>query len=108
MTFDVDVLRKENVDSGVAVEIQATSSAAAESLKRVFSAHPMHLKMETGWTMEVDDQGSGHFRLVVTTPNPDEVAKLRGLGYIGLMAYGTHHRPHHWMIVRGLNPHGTH
>jgi hypothetical protein len=105
MTFDVDVLKKENVDNGVAVEIKATSPAAAQTLQRVFSMHPTHLKMETGWTMDVQDQGSGQYRLVTTTPKPEEVAKIRGLGYIGLMAYGSHHLPHHWMIVRGTSPH---
>lgn len=105
MTFDVDVLKKEDIDNGVAVEIQATTPEAAGSLGRVLAAHPTHLKMETGWTMDVHDEDAGRYRLVVTTPNPDEVAKVRGLGYIGLMAYGAHHIPHHWIIVRGMHPH---
>jgi hypothetical protein len=42
---------------------------------------------------------------VVTTTKPDEVAKIRGLGYIGILATGAHHQAHHWAMARGINPH---
>lgn len=44
--------------------------------------------------------------LGVTGSSPAEVAEIRGLGYIGLMATGAHHRRHHWMIATGRAPHG--
>jgi len=43
-------------------------------------------------------------RLVVTarTPgNATEAAKIRGLGFIGLMTSGDHHQMHHLMMASG-------
>ena len=67
----------------------------------------MQMKAETGWDMQVENIDNV-FTLTVTTPIPDEVVKIRGLGYIGLMAYGNHHQPHHWAIATGNNPHAGH
>lgn len=38
-------------------------------------------------------------------PATGEAEKIRGLGYMGLLAYGTHHQRHHWHLVRGQHPH---
>lgn len=45
------------------------------------------------------------WRLEVTTADPVEVSKIRALGHGGLMAYGGHHLPHHWMLGTGRHPH---
>jgi hypothetical protein len=44
----------------------------------------------------------------VVSKKAHEVAKIRGLGYIGVMAYGNHHQPHHWAMASGENPHASH
>ncbi len=36
------------------------------------------------------------------------VARLRGLGAIGVMVLGNHHGPHHEALARGGDPHGGH
>ena len=46
----------------------------------------------------------GGVRLTVTAKKPDElraVARLRGLGFIGLLTEGAHHGPHHLAIAKG-------
>ena len=45
----------------------------------------------------------GGVRLTVTTKTPDEnaMARLRGLGFIGLLTVGAHHGPHHLAIAKG-------
>jgi hypothetical protein len=46
----------------------------------------------------------GGVRLTVTTKTPDDprsVARLRGLGFIGLLTEGAHHGPHHLAMARG-------
>jgi len=103
-TLHVDVISQKPIPNGVDIIVKGNTPAAQQSLKRVLNAHPPMLKKETGWTMEVNPQND-QYELVVTTKNPDEVNKIRGLGYIGLMAYGMHHQMHHWMIVHGINPH---
>jgi hypothetical protein len=43
-------------------------------------------------------------RLIVTAADPGDaaaVAKLRGLGFIGLMVSGDHHPAHHLALARG-------
>jgi hypothetical protein len=46
----------------------------------------------------------GGVRLTVTAKAPDDaktVARLRGLGFIGLLTAGAHHGPHHLAMARG-------
>ena len=102
-TDDVRVIAKQPIPKGVRLTVRPTTPRAATALKRLLSMHPMMLKKEAGWTMQVEQHGKDTI-LTVTTPKPSEVAKIRGLGYIGLMAYGSHHRRHHWMIATGQMP----
>ncbi|MFI4923419.1 MAG: hypothetical protein ACHP6J_06875, partial [Burkholderiales bacterium] len=80
------------------------SAAAGASLDRVFAAHPAQLERETGWKMTVRKEND-KYDLVVTTQNLSEVAKVRGLGYIGILATGAHHQLHHWAMATGQHPH---
>ena len=106
MTINVEV-SQQPINNGFKAVVTPTTSRAAKSLKRVLSGHPVQMKAETGWDMQVENIDNV-FTLTITTPIPDEVAKIRGLGYIGLMAYGNHHQPHHWAIATGNNPHVGH
>lgn len=58
--------------------------------------------------MMTAEESGGAWTLTTTTQNPSEVDRLRGLGYIGLMARGTHHQPHHLTIAKGDDPHAGH
>jgi len=104
MTFNIEVLSQKNIPNGVEATIKATTPRAYSALKRVFIAHPIQLKMDTGWDMKVEERNK-NFIIKTTTSKQNEINKIRGLGYIGLMAYGTHHQPHHWMMANGQNPH---
>jgi hypothetical protein len=103
-TLHVEVLSQTPVAQGMKAEVRPTTTRSEASLERVFAAHPAQLKRETGWEMHVAKQGDV-FVLTVTTPQPAEVDRLRGLGYIGVMALGAHHQVHHWGMVRGESPH---
>jgi hypothetical protein len=51
----------------------------------------------------------GGVRLTVVSKTPDDarsVARLRGLGFPGLLAEGAHHGPHHLAMARGERGHG--
>jgi len=106
-TSGVDVLSKKNIKKGAEIVIRAKSRAAHESLLRALKAHPSMLTAETGWTMDVK-QNKERFTLTIETQKPEEVARLRALGYIGVMALGDHHQVHHWMMASGSNPHDGH
>jgi len=106
MTINVDV-KQQHIDNGFQAVVTPTTNRAVKSLTRVLSGHPMQMKAETGWDMQVQNN-DGVFTLTVTTDNAKDIAKIRGLGYIGVMAYGNHHQPHHWAIASGDNPHVRH
>jgi hypothetical protein len=106
MTINVAV-KQQHIDNGFQAVVTPTINRAVKSLTRVLSGHPAQMKAETGWDMQVQNN-NGVFTLTVTTDNVKDVAKIRGLGYIGVMAYGNHHQPHHWALVSGGNPHAGH
>ena len=104
VALHVEVEEKSPLDDGVRIRVRPTTDEARASLARVLDAHPHMLKQETGWTMAVEEQEATYV-LRVTTGEPDEAEKIQGLGYMGLLAYGTHHQRHHWHLVRGQHPH---
>jgi hypothetical protein len=106
MTINVAV-KQRHINNGFQAVVTPTTSNAVQSLTRVLSGHPAQMKAETGWDMQVQINNSV-FILTVTTDNAKDVAKIRGLGYIGVMAYGNHHQPHHWAMASGGNPHAGH
>lgn len=103
----VEVVSQTDTDKGTVVVIKPTTEAARASLSRALSAHPGMLKQETGWSMLSNVIGL-NYELTIETDKPEEVARLRGLGYIGVMALGNHHQVHHWLMASGNNPHGEH
>jgi len=104
MTLNVEVISQSDIPNGLKAVIEPTTPRANNALERVFKAHPNQLKSETGWDMKVT-KTEKQYTIEVTTSNKKDIDKIRGLGYIGLMAYGAHHQPHHWMMASGENPH---
>lgn len=103
VAVNVEVVRKEPIEHGLRLLVRPEEQAAG-ALARVLASHPRMLRHGTGWQMEVQEQENGYL-LHVTDPEGEEGAKIRGLGYIGLLAYGSHHQHHHWMMARGANAH---
>lgn len=104
VALHVEVVYQYPIEGGIHIRVRPTTAAAAASLDRVLRAHPTPLKHETGWTMAVT-RGDGYRDLRITTSEAAEVAKVRALGYIGILAHGGHHQQHHWMIATGQPPH---
>jgi hypothetical protein len=103
-TLHVKVLAQEPIPGGVEFTVKPETPAAAGSLDRLFAAHPAILKQETGWEMQTKKLKNG-YTASVTSKNPADVEKIRGLGYIGVVALGRHHQLHHWLMATGVNPH---
>lgn len=70
-----------------------------EAIKRMVPAHAVELN-QIGWTAKTEELPNG-VRLIVTTSDSQQVAKLKALGFIGIMALGSHHQPHHLLIAKG-------
>ena len=103
-TIHVDVVSSKDIDKGTVVVVKPTTDAAKVSLIRALAAHPSMLKQESGWDMTAKADGDA-FVLTIETNKPEEIARLRALGYIGVMALGDHHQVHHWGMASGNNPH---
>lgn len=103
-TLEAEVVSEEAVPGGLRVTVRGTSPEATRSIQRAVGAHGPQLAREMGWTVDVRN-GDGVATLRVTSADPAEAARIRGLGYIGLMATGAHHQEHHWAIANGGAPH---
>lgn len=99
-TEEVKVVSQTPIENGLSIKISPETERASEALGRLFQMHPSMLKQEKGWEMQTTPDAEG-FLIRVTTENEAEVEKLRGLGYIGILAEGAHHQAHHWMIATG-------
>jgi hypothetical protein len=67
-------------------------------------AHAMTMNGVNSWNYTAKEIAGGA-SLTVTPPDAASKAKLKGLGFIGVMTSGMHHRQHPWMIAKGQNPH---
>ncbi len=104
MTLNVTV-EQSDIANGLQAMVTPTTDRAAEALERVFAAHPQQLAAESGWAMQAMKHGDA-WHVMVTSDDEADVPVIRGLGYIGVMAWGAHHQPHHRAIATGQNPHG--
>jgi hypothetical protein len=104
VALHVEIVSRTSLEKGVALVIRGMTPQAEASLSRVLAAHPEQLLKETGWTMAVKKIDAG-YELKVTGLDLSDAVKIRGLSYIGLLAYGKHHQPHHWAIATGSHPH---
>ena len=74
-----------------------------QSIRRMTRAHFATLGTSQGFRATVVEIPDGA-RLTITATAPTDaraVARLRGLGVIGLMTLGNHHAPHHEAMARG-------
>lgn len=90
------------VDGGMRFTVTG-EGAVRDSIRRMVAAHARTMDGYKGWHYAAVDVPGGA-ALTVQVPPPDR-AKLRGLGFFGVMAYGMHHQRHHLMIASGMSPH---
>ena len=69
------------------------------AIKRMVPAHA-HELAALGWQAKTDVLPNG-VELVVTANDPLQVAKIKGLGFMGIMVQGAHHQIHHLMMAKG-------
>lgn len=100
------VLRSEvnslPLPGGLAMEITGTGRAE-QSIRAMVIPHASELDRMPAYTAKAEPIPGG-VRLTVTAKNADDtkaVARLRGLGFAGLLTEGGHHGPHHVAMARG-------
>lgn len=112
---DIEALRRHLIDMN-----EVTLNAAAEAtpvdggarfavtgvgrtldaIRRMVPAHAHEMNGVDGWTMATAPLPDGVL-LTVTSSDARQAARIRGLGFIGIMAQGSHHQMHHLAMARG-------
>lgn len=73
------------------------------SIQRMVLAHAGVMEGVGNWVYKASELPNGA-SLIVRVPEAD-MAKLKALGFYGVLASGMHHQTHHWMMATGTNPH---
>jgi hypothetical protein len=87
------------IDGGLEVAITGSGRTLA-AIQRMIPAHAKTLNGLGGWTAKAATLPNGEL-LTVTATDPKQVQHIRGLGFIGLLASGSHHQPHHLAMAKG-------
>ena len=101
------VTRAVVTETGLPDGISAFATGDAEtlaSIKRMVPAHVAQLAADPGWSVEVTTAAEG-VTLRVTSGDPATTARIKGLGFFGLMASQDHHRAHHLAMALGKDAH---
>lgn len=97
------VVSETDLPDGISA-ISTGDAATITTLRRMVPAHASQLARDNRWTVEATQTDDG-MELRVTSDSPAVVARIKGLGFFGLMASQDHHRVHHLMIARGEDAH---
>lgn len=90
------------VPGGLAMDVTG-AGRTEEAIRRMVEPHAVELNAMSQWSAKTE-QIPGGLHLTVVAKNPDDaktVARIRGLGFIGLLVQGGHHQPHHLAMARG-------
>jgi hypothetical protein len=89
---------QRTLDNGIEITVTGEGRTLV-AIKRMVPAHVRELAA-LGWDARTENLTNG-VKLVVVTSDPHQVVKLRALGFMGIMAQGAHHQPHHLMMAKG-------
>ena len=90
------------VPGGLAMEVTGTGRTE-QAIRAMVVPHAVELDRMPEWSARTEPV-TGGVRLVVVTKKPDDmrtVARIRGLGFAGLITEGAHHQPHHLAMAKG-------
>ncbi|MCW5731951.1 MAG: hypothetical protein KIT20_14415 [Alphaproteobacteria bacterium] len=91
--------REHRRPDGIDIDVSG-EGRTREAIRRMVVAHAREIDGMNGWRVRAEASESGA-RISASADSPGEVAKLHGLGFIGLMVQGDHHQPHHLAMARG-------
>lgn len=102
VTIDAVAVAKEVV-GGMQFTVTGAPNVAP-SIRRMTLAHAAVMGKINGWayTAQKIDRGA----MVTMIVPPKDLPKIKALGFFGMMASGSHHQAHHWMMASGQDPHG--
>ncbi len=89
------------LDNGIEIAVTG-EGRTLEAIKRMVPAHVSELR-EIGWNAKSEDLANG-VKSAVTASEAQPLAKLKALGFMGIMVQGGHHQPDHLMMAKGEFP----
>jgi hypothetical protein len=92
------------VPGGIVVDVTGVGRTI-DAVRRMTRAHVAQLDADARYVASADEIPGGA-RVTVRAEDPRDVAlvaRLRALGFYGLLVQGEHHGPHHLMIARGAH-----
>ncbi len=94
--------RMRPVEGGAVFDI-VSPTAIQPAVRRMITMHAVELNRMPAWraTVEVLTTETRLTVVATTTGDVATMARIRGLGFIGLLATGDHHRAHHLAMARG-------
>jgi hypothetical protein len=95
------------VAGGLAMEVTG-AGRTEQAIRAMVVPHTVELDGMPEWSAKTETIPGG-VRLTVTAKQPDDarvIARIRGLGFAGLLTEGAHHQPHHLAMARGEALHG--
>jgi hypothetical protein len=100
VTLKADAVTKP-IDGGIEVSVTGTGRTV-EAIQRMVpaQAHQVDQMHFNGWSAKTEPLPNGVL-LTVTSGDPQQVQHIRGLGFIGFMASGSHHQAHHLAMAKG-------
>jgi len=90
------------VPGGVVMDITG-APRTERAIRAMVAPHAIELDRMPDWTARTQPIPGG-LRLTVTARRPEDaraVARIRGLGAVGLLVQGGHHGPHHLAMAKG-------
>ena len=101
------VVKQRNVAGGIEIDVTGTGPTVG-AIRRMAVNHTQMLSHGGEYEGSASEIPNGA-RLVVRAKSASDsaaVARVRGLGFVGILTEGDHHAPHHLMLARGENVHG--
>ena len=104
VTLNADAAARP-INGGIEIAVTGTGRTV-EAIQRMVPAHAHEIDQThlNGWSARTDPLPNG-VTLTVTSSDPKEVQHIRGLGFIGILASGSHHQPHHLAMAKGESIH---
>ncbi len=95
-------VRTNPIPGGLIMDVTGVGRTE-QAIRAMIAPHAAELDHMPEWLARAEEIPGG-VRLTVTARRPEDsrtVARIRGLGFAGLLVQGGHHGPHHLAIAKG-------
>lgn len=91
----------QKIDGGARFLVTSEVPSVTASIRAMVPAHVAAMNGVMGWQMSGEDITGG----AALTIKGTDIARIRALGFIGVMSVGMHHQAHHLALASGSNLH---